>query len=280
MGSASCSVTTTAANELYATVTWDSGPEVTVSVYTTAHEWRLKKRGYSGNTGIVYGPSTATSCEFTFDAEDGGEYIFQALDDLSYQYENLSFAVSGFTVDFGSDSSSSGSSSSTSSHYLYVQECRGAKFTVSRIFSVKLAESEYGELVDGELILNDGKYWRRYEVWDLDGFNIQCEALPGYTLKTYTVDGQEVNFNISGFLYFIDYDDDPDLPYGSWLINDGGSGSGGKIWLSVSATYNGAICIDDGAEHPTYHPYIYNGTDYVLYDAYIDTGTDWEQITG
>ena len=102
---------------LNATVTWESGPYVTVIVSSTS-SWKLVPRGSSNHSGVLRHDYATDSYSGTFEATNGGQYVFQIYDPEEEVYYNNSFAVSGFTVDFNSDGGSGSSGDDTDSGYV------------------------------------------------------------------------------------------------------------------------------------------------------------------
>lgn len=106
-GSDTCSVYASGSGaSLTATVSWSSGPEVTVVVNSTT-SWRLVKRGNSSDVRLSSSYATDGYTN-TFNAEDGGEYIFQVYDSVDGYYTNNAFSTSGFTVNFNGSSGGGG----------------------------------------------------------------------------------------------------------------------------------------------------------------------------
>ena len=233
-----CSIKTTAGQTLYATVSWDSNLTVTCDVYTTAFEWRLKKKGYEGNTGIVYGPRTTTSETFTFNADDGGEYIFQALDNLYYTYENNAFDVSGFTVtiESGGDPDDPGGSGGSSGGYycIYIYEGEGTTLKVYRTWNQETQESYDGRISSGTEI-----HWNDY-------FDVTVGALDGYT-------GAKVSFTNFNITHEIKENADGTITYHGTMSSED------DIIVGSSATQVGGAEGDDPEENNVFKKGAYIG---------------------
>lgn len=205
MGSASPSVYASGSGKyVYATVTWDEGPEVKVNVNSNG-SWRLVKRGDSSKVYLSCSYANSSYSD-TFDATDGGEYIFQVYCTAEEQYYNDSFGTSGFTVDFGGDDSGdsgddgddsggsgsdSGGSSSTP-YTLTIEEGEGTVITVERTWS---DHGPYTSEKYGQIFLSSGDS----VYYDADRFDITAEALEGYELDSYYFNGQELGFALSNF---------------------------------------------------------------------------------
>ncbi len=191
-------------NYLNASLTCDSNLNVTCTVYTDSLEWRLKERGYEGNTGLIHGPSNATSETFTFKATDGGEYVFQCMDSLTYTYEGA-FSSHGFTVSSGDDSGgddsgddggdddggdSGGSTSVSKTVYAYIGP--GCSLTV-KINGAIIKPSSFLSYNYGHSVY--------FTVSNFDELEIEASALNGYMIDTYTSSAGTFNYNVEGLEY-------------------------------------------------------------------------------
>lgn len=149
--------------------------------------------------------------------------------------------------------------------YIYIQQGRGTKLTVTRTYVDRdsyLAAGDYiGELVDGTPIIDkNGETWYRHVGWNDDVFSIEAEALPGYTIKQYYYDSDLYDFEISepsAMRYGLNYDGN----YG-WIFDTDSAFSpedkSNQAWIRSKATPNvPTVKIDtDGSGFNPYVCYI------------------------
>lgn len=196
MGKASASVSASSSGKyVNATITWDSGPEVTVNVSSNG-SWRLVKRGNSSDVKLSHSYATDSYSD-TFDASDGGEYIFQVYCPVEESYYNNSFSTSGFTVNFGeSDDDDEGGSSGGSSgggssgpYYIHISKGTGVQYV--------------------EVLINWSQFipdsWNKFDgdpIWKDDTYHFNAAAQPGYTIDYYTVGGQQIPCQLTNFTFY------------------------------------------------------------------------------
>ena len=260
MGSANPSVYSSGSgHSLSATVTWYSGPEVTVNVSSTT-SWKMVPRGSSGHPGILSGTYATDSYSNTFNADDGGEYIFQIYDSVEGTYYNNNFDTSGFTVNFGDDSGGSGSGggedTSASSHTLHINQGEGTIIKVERTWSDYGAT---GYLSDGDTIY-----------YPADRFQITAEPSEGYEIDYYdSDDGEHLSFMMVNLTK--PYDGEPyQLLYAA------------DATITTTATTVATVHIynKDNSGWNRYAPYIYNkDSGWNRYAPFVYNGSSWNRYS-
>ena len=163
----------------YATISWDEGSEVTVTITSSnVATWRIRGQG-SDTTEYCLGVGGATSG--TFNATDGKTYVFQIYSQTYSTYSDGEL----FTVNFDSDDT--GDDSTPSSHTLYIKQGEGTSVTVNRVWS---DNGNTGKLSNGS------KIW-----YESDLFYVTAKALTGYKLDNYTFNGLTLGYKLSNFKY-------------------------------------------------------------------------------
>ena len=205
-------------HSLYATVTWGSGPDVTVNVSSTS-SWKMVPRGSSGHSGILNSPYATDSYSNTFTATDGGQYVFQIYCPVEGTYYNQDFATSGFTVNFGDDSggdpggdSGGGGGTSGGTYRFYYSAGEGTFLEVRRRWSVSLNKDEDKPINSGTTI-----FWN-------DWFDVTFDELDGY---------EDINLELDNYRYDdsqTTYHEDGKISYRGTMATEG------DITVTTSAT--------------------------------------------
>lgn len=272
MGTANPSVYASGSGaSLYATVTWSTGPEVTVNVSSTA-SWKMVPRGSSGHSGILRSDYATDSYYNTFTATDGGQYIFQVYDAVEGTYYNQDFGTSGFTVNFGDDSGGGGSGGggdSSSAHIMHINPGKGTKITVYRSWSDN--ESSRGQYLAKDTV----EPVTATIYYPADRFEITAEALPGYEIDYYddglTDDGD--TFYTENLEKFYS-SEDKKYRYAPMYEEDVYVNATAKA-ISITHIYNGSARTWD-----EYGIFIYNkGSGWERYAPYIYNGSTWNRYS-
>jgi hypothetical protein len=149
-----------------ATVSYDTGPTVTVEITYNSIGWGWRIRGTNPDTSVYLTGSSGTWYG-TFDATNGKSYAFQVYDQAAGSFSNGHI----FTVDFESDSGSSGSGSGGSSesyYHFYIDEGEGTSVEVVRTWDESAVTGSKEIIYNGTPI-----------VWK-DWFDVTVRALNGY----------------------------------------------------------------------------------------------------
>lgn len=165
----------------YAIISWDEGPEVTVTITASnVATWRIRGKG-SDTTQYYVGTGGTTSG--TFDAEDGKSYAFQIYSNVYKTYSDGAF----FTVDFGGDDDSGGSSGGSSSGYLKLElyEGEGTWLEVTRTWT--------NNAEDNTKLGNGSSVAIKHDVLKIEAF-----AEDGYDLDYYYVQGLSYPYKVIG----------------------------------------------------------------------------------
>ena len=169
----------------YATATWDSDANVTISnVYgsNTAFYWRIVLRGDSSKKFIDQQHATTTTGSFKGSFET--EYVFQTCGANGLWNNDGANSVFQVTKDSSSGGGDSGGGDSGASYrYLYITQGNGTELTVD----AWLSAGYWYKLNSGMELTNAMEYIR-----------ISCTALPGYELDKYSNSYEEV---IDGYTY-------------------------------------------------------------------------------
>lgn len=242
-----------------ATISWTTGPEVTVKItgnagYGARAYWRI--RGQGSDTTRYINDTDADSG--TFNAENGKSYAFQAV---------WGSASSGdiFTVNFdsGGSSGSDTGGDTTESVYLWLQIADGVEVVIDRVHTNagnKDKGSYTGILTPDVQDEDEDGVWNGYEIWYQDEFKITATALEGYTLN---------NLDIFCLTYYDSYYGEEDV----WVYEEDDLD---EPSIYVSAKLSGIVYIDNGTTQEAYQTYIDNGTSWDQHIPYIDNGSDWD----
>lgn len=182
-----------------ATITWDTGPTVTVTItgnagYGSRAYWRVTGTNSGGDYSTHYIPQTNNDSG-TFDAENGHSYAFQAI----WGSENGISNGDVFTVNFDSGGGDPGGGDDThTSVTLHVNEGEGSKVTVIRTWSNNSNNyySNTGGVMYKDGVMHDNTIW-----FDGDFFEIAVEAEDGYELDYYSLNGNTVPFSADNLYY-------------------------------------------------------------------------------
>lgn len=257
-----------------AIVSWASDLKVNVSItYNESSSWRIKPQG-TNTTPVLTVTNGGTSGSFS--ATDGLTYVFQVV--INGTWTNSTDGSGTFTVDSGNsdsddgdeggDSGGSGGPDADYYYYLWVLADKGTKITIHRTWTESSSEAEgsyFGELKDWDVEDEDDRgLWYGYKVWYKDFFYIDVEALDGYVLDTYEIDGNTFNYDLEGLSY--------NEEQGNW-----GFLSNEDPWIYVSATAVSTVRIYDGEGFNPYSCCIYNGLDWDLYTPYIYRNKNWDR---
>lgn len=256
MGKATPSVTTSGyEHSLNATVTWGSGPEVTVEVNSTT-SWRLVTKGNSNEVHLSSSYATDGYTD-TFEATDGGEYIFQIYYAVEGSYFNNDFDTSGFTVNFDDDSGGSGDGGdggdTSETYYLTIEQGEGTEVIIERVYSSEGVM--LGRIYNGDAISFE------------DELTITVNADDGYELDWHT--NEYNNDSKPGQTY--------DAPFAVSNLRKNISQETysvlGNVTIITTATPVATVRVYDGSGWNKYAPYIYSGSSWDRYTPYIYDGS-------
>ena len=254
MASISLSQYTSLYQYVYATVSWDESPTVTVVI--TGNEaglsWRIRGRG-SDSTVYLSDASGAVGVERTFEAPDGvRDFAFQVYSTIGGNDQNGSYTNGAlFTVNFSDDEDDSGdddddsggsgsSSSGTGANILHINQGEGTIVTVERTWSDIGDYTHDGEqvfLTDGDIVY-----------YDADRLVITATAQDGYQLDYYDFNGSQVPFQLSNFSnsssgkYKLTYNRDATITTTATRIDSSGEDEGGDSGSGDDTS--GSIVID------------------------------------
>lgn len=244
-----------------ATISWTTGPEVTVKItgnagYGARAYWRIRGQG-SDETRYINDTDADSG---TFNAEDGKSYAFQAV------WGSVSDGDI-FTVNFDSSGSGGGSVVTPPEEeyfYLWVKAEDNVTVSVERTgiyLDEYLNQGNYiGELVDWFEETDEQGRWYGHRVWRYDYLIINIEAADGYTIEHSEINGLEWDESAEQWCFNPDLLDDP--------VSD--------AWIWATAKAMGLIYIDNGTTLEPYQVYIDNGTGWEQHIPHIDNGSSWD----
>lgn len=163
----------------YATISWDEGPKVTVSITSmNVVTWRIRGRGSDTREYCV---GTGGARTGTFEAEDGKDYVFQIYSQAFKTYSDGDV----FTVDFGSSGGDSGDSGDSGDDDDERIVRHLSVITDDGIESVNVYKSwDEANGNHGEDMSNGGWIYSMDDCIHVEISDIKVK--PGYTLDTYS----------------------------------------------------------------------------------------------
>ena len=243
-----------------AVVSWDEGPEVSVSVsYNESSSWRIKPQGTS-TSPVLTVTNGATSG--SFNAVGGQTYVFQSI--IAGSWANSYDGSGSFTVDFGGSGGNTGgdtggntggsggsSGTITRDYYLWVKaDVPGVDISVYRTQAGSDDSADYvGKLTDGIEWQNEDGLWLGYSIWHNDYFEIHVTAQEGYVLYAEGIHNLDSTGN-SVYWFSSINNDDP------W------------IWPTVTLVSSdepdtGLFVIGNGSKSARFRAYTFDGTEWV-----------------
>lgn len=256
-----------------AKATYTSGPDVTITIlswdgYNSIPYWRIKGVKSEGDDNTYLGQNNKSSNSFDSKDvgygdgyDDGGKnYIFQVC--KNGNWNNDGGSSSKFNVDFSIDSggSSGGSGSSTPCGYLIINQGEGTKLHVRRSWPPE--RTCWEDLKTGEPIYMDGE----------DTFFVYVEALDGYEIDYYLVDGMQVGYQFDNFIEY----EPSSRPSGDTNIYYQVA-TYGNVTVTSTATPIATANIYSNSKWNRYYLNIYSNSEWNKYAPYIYKNSQWER---